>query len=260
VGQLARAFAVFKVERVHVYKTDRTSNQQRDLGLIIRLLRFLDTPQYLRQRVFPHHPSLKYAGLLPPLRMKSHPLAAKVSDLIEGEIRWGLQVKSGSIDLGLDRLVIFRGSTSENVPTLFQVTQTSPRLRIEVVEREDIPSYFGYETESTDDLLTFLADSDDMTRIAFSRMGVAFNSLIDDLRATVAGSGSILAVFGSPRKGIRELVGDRRDDIKKSIDFWINTVRDQGTETVRLEEAVLTSLALVNDSFGQLYAKYGYYQ
>jgi predicted SPOUT superfamily RNA methylase MTH1 len=88
---------------------------------------------------------------------------------------------------------------------------------------------------------------------------VTFSSLVDDLRSTVAGSGSILAVFGSPRKGIRDLMGERRDDIKKNIDFWVNTVRDQGAETVRLEEAVLTSLALVNDSLGQLYAKHGYY-
>lgn len=51
----------------------------------------------------------------------------------------------------------------------------------------------------------------------------------------------------------------KKKSLKEKIDFWVNTIRDQGTETVRLEEAVLTSLTLLNDTMGQLYAKPGYH-
>jgi predicted SPOUT superfamily RNA methylase MTH1 len=52
--------------------------------------------------------------------------------------------------------------------------------------------------------------------------------------------------FGAPALGLNEIVareGLRLDDI---VDFVVNTVPSQGTETIRTEEALIASLAVFN--------------
>ena len=57
IGRMGRAFAIFRVECVFVYTTGLLpTNQKHDSALLLKLLRFMDTPQYLRRRVFPHSP------------------------------------------------------------------------------------------------------------------------------------------------------------------------------------------------------------
>ncbi len=259
VGLLARAFAIFKVERVFIYSTPQSEeSHNRDAALLVRLLRFMDTPQYLRKQVFAHTPSLKYAGILPPLRIKSHPLAAKTTDLMEGDIRWGIQTQKGMIDLGLDKSVKCDEQVNRHTPAIFRVKSSKP-LRLEIIEREDIEYYFGFEVERVDNLQKTLEQSGSSTRIVFSRNGVQFNQIADKIQSTVRGNGSVLALFGSPKSGIRDLFRNSMDTIKPNIEFWINTIHDQGTETVRLEEAVFSSLGLLNDRLGVLYSKSGYH-
>ena len=117
VGSISRAFAVFRVERVHIYRTSLLpQNQERDVDLLLRLLQYMDTPQYLRKRVFPHTPSLKYVGLLPPLRTRSHPLHIAVKDIEAGDVRWGIQVRDGIVDIGVKQLIKYPGRGGEREP------------------------------------------------------------------------------------------------------------------------------------------------
>lgn len=53
-----------------------------------------------------------------------------------------------------------------------------------------------------------------------------------------------LVVFGSPDKGVHEIIGGRMKNVQnaKSLNFFPN----QATETVRLEEAILGTLAIIN--------------
>ena len=54
----------------------------------------------------------------------------------------------------------------------------------------------------------------------------------------------ILIVFGSTKKGIHDILGSKINNIQdsKTVNFFPN----QGTETVRLEEAVLGCLSILN--------------
>ena len=123
VGLLARAMAVFRVERVIIYETGKLrSKAKRDSDLLVRLFQFMDTPQYLRKRIFPMTPPLKFAGLLPPLRTRSHPLDSEPSELSVGMIRWGVQVRLGKIDIGVGQLVDHSEALSERMPTLLRIT------------------------------------------------------------------------------------------------------------------------------------------
>jgi predicted SPOUT superfamily RNA methylase MTH1 len=53
-----------------------------------------------------------------------------------------------------------------------------------------------------------------------------------------------LVVFGSPEKGVHEILGGKMKNIQnaKTLNFFPN----QATETVRLEEAILGTLSIIN--------------
>jgi predicted SPOUT superfamily RNA methylase MTH1 len=261
VGQIARALAIFRVDSVVVYSTGKLRpTQKRDADFLVKILRFMDTPQYLRRRIFPQSPSLQYAGLLPPLRTRSHPLQSATSDLTVGTLRWGIQVRSGKIDLGFDNLINFPTTLSERDPTLFRIETAPPNLSLSVLDRSESPIYWGFEASRTGDLLNLLKISSAMTRIGFSRKAPSFEKLEKDLKSTIANTGSVLAVFGGPNRGILELCDSQREDIKRQFDFWVNTIDDQGSETVRLEEALIVSLGLLNNSVGKMIGRQGFYE
>ena len=259
-GSLARALAVFRVESVYIFDTGLLEpGKKRDTDLLRRILKYMDTPQYLRKRSFPKTQALKFAGILPPLRTRSHPLEVATSDLQEGAIRWGLQVRPGKIDLGLGKLINYSKTVSERDPTLFRVIKTKPQIVLETIEREDVSDYWGFEVERVTNLADFLEESDDSTRIGFSRKAPSYHQLENDLKSTIAGTQSVLAVFGGPGHGILEFFEKERERVKSNIDFWVNTIPDQGTATVRLEEALFTSLGLLNSSVGTMITKPGFY-
>jgi predicted SPOUT superfamily RNA methylase MTH1 len=52
--------------------------------------------------------------------------------------------------------------------------------------------------------------------------------------------------FGAPTHGLHEIVAQENLRLEEVADFTVNTIPDQGTETVRTEEAMYASLALLN--------------
>jgi predicted SPOUT superfamily RNA methylase MTH1 len=52
-------------------------------------------------------------------------------------------------------------------------------------------------------------------------------------------------IFGSPRKGLEEIMSSEGMNINE-YEFVVNMFPFQGTETVRLEEAILGTLAILN--------------
>ncbi|MFQ6062565.1 MAG: putative RNA uridine N3 methyltransferase [Methanosarcinales archaeon] len=64
VAQIARAASVFRVDKIIIYK-DKDYN---DSKFISTILKYAETPQYLRKRLFALKKDLKYAGIILPLR------------------------------------------------------------------------------------------------------------------------------------------------------------------------------------------------
>ena len=52
IGLIGRSAAIFRVDEIVVYRDNPKTAQDADLGLIATLLRYLETPQYLRKRLF----------------------------------------------------------------------------------------------------------------------------------------------------------------------------------------------------------------
>jgi len=243
-----------------VYETGQVpTSQKKDVALLVRLLEYMDTPQYLRKKVFPISPSLKYAGLLPPLRTPSHPLSTIPEDLIEGMHRWGIQVRDGQVDIGVEHLIAHPEPVSERESTLFRIASTKPKIRLEVASRDEVEEYWGFKVARIGSLVEKLRDTSEATRIVFSRNAPSYASLEEEIKSTVGNTKSVFGVFGGPKRGVSELLSEKKEELKKHVDFWVNTIPDQGTESVRLEEALFVSLGLLNKSVGPLVAKPGFH-
>jgi predicted SPOUT superfamily RNA methylase MTH1 len=244
VGLIARAAAVFRVDRIVIYR-DREHDDSR---FIESVLAYLETPQYLRKQLIPRKEDLRHVGMLPPLRTAHHPINSKAELLKIGEFRVGAVVESvGSdggawVEIGIDRPIPLRSHEKYRVGQRLNVRIFSQKpLAAQPVERAEIPGYWGYETEAVDSLEEYLGSCRAMVLLT-SRWGRRLTpEILERIRGEAQGR-DIAIAFGSPARGIDAFLS------KKTVDRYgmINTIPHQGTETVRIEEAVLASLALLN--------------
>ncbi len=254
IGSIARAAAIFRVDEIIVYADNPKENQSRGIDLIAELLSYIETPQYLRKRVFKIKPELQYAGILPPLRTPHHPLTGKITDLLVGSYREGITIsrtREGTlVDIGSEHYAILRGEPPINKRVTVKITRVTERIEVQEVPRNSIPDYWGYTVTIDETQLAKIAQSRnfDLT-IATSKFATRFQDAEQSLAAKWAKADRILLLFGSPTRGLFEIAKDEGSNLNDLADFVLNTVPNQGTETVRTEEALLSTLAIFNVTF-----------
>jgi len=69
IAIFARSSAIFSVDTIYIYNN---GGKKEDCSLLVTILKYLDTPPFLRRRLFPKLNELKYAGVLHPLKIPSH--------------------------------------------------------------------------------------------------------------------------------------------------------------------------------------------
>ncbi len=237
LGQIARTCSIFGVDVIQVFHDPRGGGES---GLIRRVLEYLETPQYLRRRLFPLDESLKYAGLLPPLRIPSHKPRVAVASLRQGEYREGAVLEDGvTVDVGLDVPLALSQRVAGRRRLTVKITSTAP-LQGVPANRSQTGEYWGYSVEerSMEDVL---ADSRFGLKIATSRLGDPLGPSLPDIGGRVGASGGILVLFGSPSRGLFDLAGDLRG----RVGFVLNIYPEQHVATVRSEEAIASALYLL---------------
>jgi predicted SPOUT superfamily RNA methylase MTH1 len=127
-----------------------------------------------------------------------------------------------------------------------RVIQKNPEL-CELAKKRDIPYYWGFEIQASKKTLgeIALARYYDLM-ISTSRLGDSIKVKQDELKAKWEDSKSILVVFGSPRFGVAEILSRERHTVPELFDFNVNTIPNQGCETVRVEEALHATLTILN--------------
>jgi len=252
LGLVGRAAAIFRVNEIVVFPDNLGSNQKRDRNLIVTLLSYLETPQYLRKRLFKIKPELRYAGILPPLRTPHHPLEKRARKLKTGEYREGAVVsvtEAGSlVDIGVERPVLIPDQKLPvNKRVTIKITKAGKHPRVILANREEIEAYWGYTVTPSKVSFGQLAKSYayDLV-IATSKMGAPLTQVADELAERWKKAGNIVVAFGAPTQGLQEIVAQENLSLDKVADFTVNTIPDQGTETVRTEEALYATLALLN--------------
>ena len=169
-----------------------------------------------------------------------------------GEYREGLvlsEQKEGlAVDIGVQQPALLRQKQYAVGERLtLQVINVSGSVEVQPANREDIPVYWGYRVQV--EKRSFGQISKDKgfdLKIATAKIGDSFMAVEGRIADKWSGSDRVLVGFGAPSRGLHEIVEDEHLKLNDLADFVVNTVPNQGTVTVRTEEALLATLAILN--------------
>ena len=244
ISVLARACAIFKIDTIYVYQDG--GNYKQDGNLMVMILKYLETPQFLRRRLFPKMNDLKFAGVLQPLKIPSHITPANPKKINRGDIREGIIVSVKGkrfVDVGINQLIQFFGKTGIGKRVTVQFKEGYPRLSVKEIDKIESPTYWGYSVKERSNLFSLISEWKGDTIITSRKGRTATKEQISKFTTS---DKPTLVVFGSPDKGVHEIIGGKMKNVQnaKSLNFFPN----QATETVRLEEALLGTLSIINCS------------
>ncbi len=251
LGYVARAATVFRADRLAVFPDRKGETGRFDGGFVRAVLAYAATPPYLRKEAWGRRDELEYAGVLPPLL----PAGQTGSEHRSGSSRQGIVTEVGAdgrvrVNCGLQHPI------SLPVPSGMAVEE-GERVTVRVSSREPLRArlvdgpFPGLAVEETE-LSVALSRPDAGFRIATSRHGKTLTverlgGLVDD---------GFTVAFGSPGRGLPRILDvdpdavgkDARDTDEPSggFDLWLDTVPNQGSETVRTEEAIFATLGALN--------------
>jgi predicted SPOUT superfamily RNA methylase MTH1 len=271
-GQIARTCAVFAVDEIVIFSENAEvkgletqfsgprGNYDPNVFLA-RILQYLDTPQYLRKALFPVHKDLRNAGLLNPLDAPHHLRKTEDGKYREGVTK-KMPNKNGTwVDVGLTNFLHIPEQLRDGVRVTVEVedhvgsaSSRPPRPRLygktvaPSVPRRDTGVYWGYHV-----------------RLA-ERLGDVFSQGLYGQYDLILGTSErgenmchadfklpeykhALIVFGGVG-GIEDaLLGDDRLDVESPdllFDMYLNSCPNQGSRTIRTEEAIQITLAALN--------------
>jgi methyltransferase len=242
ISDIARACSVFRVNTIYLYH--EADGRDRDRSLLRTTLRFLETPQYLRRTMYPKTDELRFAGSLSPLKIPSHVQTPDPSKVKPGDVRDGVVIFARGqkyVDVGFDKFIPYHGSEEEGKRITVQFKEGLPNLTIKQIRRDEIKQYWGYEVKEASSLSSVLSNWNSFV-IFTSRKGKLIHKTQKYFQEI--SDSEVLVVFGSPKRGVHEILGKALGNVPKSQ--ILNFFPDQATETIRLEEAILGTLAILN--------------
>ncbi|KAL4450208.1 hypothetical protein ABPG77_010877 [Micractinium sp. CCAP 211/92] len=247
-GQVARAAAIFNVDEV-VVLDDAPGKQEGRVSaaaaLFARVLQFMETPQYLKKALIPMHPDLKYAGVLPPLDAPHHLRSTEWGPYREGVVLRAASGRGSWLDVGLDRHAHVPQAVKQGVRVTLAMGEQPSTAEVDgqqVLQAQLVPAtdprekaglYWGYITRIAPSLTAMVEQCPfpggyDLV-VGTSERGERMPACQLDLGAFR----HALLVFGGPQ-GLE----------------YLNTCFDQGSRTIRSEEAILISLAFLQPAIG----------
>jgi hypothetical protein len=232
VGQVGRAAAMFRVHRVTIYRDTAYD----DSRFIASILQYMEAPQYLRKLLFPRSHELRSVGVVPPLKTPHH--AAERDDVREG-IVIDVGTDCAWVEIGLDCPAFLRTATLRKGERVTVKIFSRDPLEVELTEKP--PRYWGYSVRVVDSI----ADALEGLVVATSRHGQPISPAI---RNEIRGRSDEMMtfVFGAPNRGVKALFEEAGVSVEDASDFVVNTIPEQGTETVRTEEAIIATLSVFN--------------
>jgi len=247
-GELGRALAIYKVSDVIVY--DDEFADEGDADLLATLLSYLQVPPYLRKRIVPITPELRYAGLLHPLNIVTHNPANKAplrGDLREGVVvtSWGRTAKAF---IGLKNLC-FTESSRDLKPgerILVRIERVKP-MKCNEVNPNEVQEYIGYKVlRAGEDIINAIRYFNGVI-VLTSKYGESFSKqgLKRTLLSRVLQNRVLILLFGNNKLDFNEILGEEK--FKALEPVWkVNFIPGQGVLSVRTTEALHATLAQVN--------------
>ncbi|KAL8100241.1 uncharacterized protein LOC141683359 [Apium graveolens] len=265
-GQIARAATIYRIEEIVVFDNKSSSSGDSSLILpdssdenetgsafLIRILKYLETPQYLRRTLCPWHNSLKLAGMLPPLDAPHHLRKHEWGTYREGVILKEPAANTGLslADVGLNKNVVIDQVLEPGTRVTVAMgtnrhLDDKPRQVVSSSKpREEEGAYWGYKVRYAANISSvfqscqYQGGYDHL--IGTSEHGLYFKSS----ELTLPPFRHLLIAFGG-LAGLEECFEeDRNMKGKKPSDVfhsYLNVCPNQGSRTIRTEEAVFISL------------------
>lgn len=250
IGLIGRAAAIFRVDEIVIFPDAPSGSQKIEADLVSTLLSYLETPQYLRKRLFKLNPYLQYAGILPPLRTPHHPLNRRMNEVRVGDLREAITLsrteKQTLVDIGVEQPALVRDrDLAIGKRVTVKIVKVGKVVEVELANRDEAPSYWGY-TVTVENLPfgSFLRKRRFDLTVATSRYGSPLAKVSGEVLERWKAANTVLVAFGAPSQGLGDIVKREGRRLSELVDFVVNMVPMQGTETVRIEEALVASLAI----------------
>jgi len=241
VSSIARACAIFKVGTIFIY--DESKSEQ-DRFLLATVLKYLETPQYLRRTLFPKIDELRYAGIMHPLQIPHHALSSKIEELKVGDIREAAVVHYKGkpfVDIGVHKLIPYFGKEYDKKRITVQIKSVDPAITVKEISDYHIQEYWGYKVKERPSLINIL-DEWDGNILLTSRKGK--DATASHVQEYAKSEKPLLIVFGAPNRGLYDILGKKINEVQNAK--VLNFFPGQGTATVRLEEAMLGIMSILN--------------
>ena len=284
-GHIARALAVFCVDEVviftdgHVSPTNAKKTYSREPDpdtnghtstsdpdhVLYHLLSYLETPPYLRRHLFPLHPNLKSAGMLPSLDLPHHLKPEEWCTYREALALPGADENGTYVEAGLRIPVTVDAQIAEKSRVTVKFDKgaklaarnpASKEIMAEAVHpdepREADGYYWGYNVRRAgclSDVFTEcpFEDGYDMS-IGTSERGIPIEALYSGTNhERIRKFKHLLVLFGGVA-GLEvavkndHVLGRQGVQAKNVFDRWVNVCPGQGSRTIRTEEAVWIGL------------------
>lgn len=274
VGQVARALAVFCVDEVVIFDDEDTSTQQSRHAIgeneysafshpchfLAHLLSYLETPPHLRKTLFPMHPNLRTAGTLPSLDMPHHLRANEWCEYREG-VALNSDANGTVVDVGLSEPRRVEGAEiSQGTRVTIRLgdsSSTAAKAVAPSTPREETGYYWGFNVRSCNSLSNVFTECpfNGGYDVSFgtSERGESLSTILAKPSLSQSESHNyrhVLVVFG----GVAGLEVAAKNDldlgqmgisgmnVHELFDHWVNVLPNQGSRTIRTEEAVWLGL------------------
>ncbi|HKZ39613.1 MAG TPA: putative RNA uridine N3 methyltransferase, partial [Candidatus Hodarchaeales archaeon] len=240
---------------------------ERENRIVGNILGYIESPQYLRKDLFPIHRDLEHVGSLPPLATPHH-LTEEVLAR-NGQFREAMICLDHNNDVVADaglrhplRVINFPRESLKDRKVRRTIrlleNKEKDRFEAEFVPTEMVESkvYWGFRLKFANAPLGKLADrKKDFFMVATDRNGIRYDQLPEQsggppLTSLLNGKG-FMFLFGEPKHNLFEMLkGVSNVRINEISDMTVNTVPSSGTRSIRLEEALIVSLARLLPLFG----------
>lgn len=276
-GRIARALAVFSIDEVVIFddsppssrplRVDTASSYTGDVDpshFLAHILSYVEAPPFMRRSLFPLHPNLRLTALLPSLDMPHHPNPKEWIPYREGvTVARTTGSNSGTlVEVGLDEPV----EVDDSIPPNTRVTLRFPEdesLRPECVHpdapRTEGGYYWGYCVRRCGSLSAVFTESPYQdgydVSIGTSERGTPVSKALSASKPLEFRH--LLVVFGGPRGLEYAAMNDQELDgiriqgsrTKELFDYWVNVLPNQGSRTIRTEEALFIALTALRGAW-----------
>ncbi|XP_047181557.1 putative methyltransferase C9orf114 isoform X2 [Vigna umbellata] len=258
-GQIARAATIFRINEVVVFDNKRNLSvldnldDESSAAFLMRILQYLETPQYLRKALFRMHNSLRFVGLLPPLDAPHHLRKHEWGPYREGVTVKERDSNSGAtlVDVGLVKNVIvdeiFEPGRRVTVAmgTNRNLDSDLPRQVVSSSKPSEEGVYWGYQVRYAHNISSVFKDCTYKGGYDFIIGTSEHGQIIKSSNLEIPSFRHLLIAFGG-LAGLEESVeeddnlkGKKAQDI---FNLYLNTCPHQGSRTIRTEEAIFISL------------------